>query len=178
MIEDSNRGPTFTREDVVAELNKQGVQVAMGEECAKPQPINMTGFEDLPSYGEREIEELIEEAIEYAAGPTITDSFLRHEARREWRHEMGKRFGHAFTKFYSHNRLRGNKIYSLRLGFQQTERELDQRKIETPEAGRLRQALRQFPDVSKYPEMNTQEKVAATKKISEACKKLVSLFAE
>ena len=178
MIEGSNRGPTFTREDVVAELDKQGVQVELGEERIKPQRINMIGFEDLPSYGEREIEELIEEAIEYVAGPTITDSFLRHEARREWRHEMGKRFGHAFTKFYSHNRLRGNKIYSLRLGFQQTERELDQRKIETPEAGRLRQALRQFPDVSKYPEMNTQEKVAATKKISEACKKLVSLFAE
>ncbi|MEK6808546.1 MAG: hypothetical protein AABY14_02570, partial [Nanoarchaeota archaeon] len=38
----------------------------------------------------------------------ITDSFEDHGLRREWRREMGAKFGTEFYYFYENNKLRGN----------------------------------------------------------------------
>ena len=93
----------------------------------------------------------------WLAYPTVTDNLSGHAERRELRGRLGLQNGSAFHDFYQHNKLKGGGLFTLATRFEMLSMEL--KHIESDKIAEIRDIAAGAPDISKYEEMTTEQKL-------------------
>jgi len=175
-------GPKLPEEELIKILTeKEGVGIERSAYPLREHEYNQAGFEELSWSVWESIETLVRDCEDYLASPMIQESFATHEERRSWRKKMAEKYGTAFIDLSRKNKLRGNTIVNLYMGFNQLIRDLETRNIRSPEADRVRDLVGKLPDLTKYRDLgegNNEKKIEFVRQIENVAKSFVELIAK
>ncbi len=177
-------GPkTYSTKEILAAIEAEGFEIKKQPSEIPFQKIDYSGLESDPLKFTKMVhgraDTFSKTAKAYLTGIIVTDSFgENHSKRREWRLVMKEKYGNEFIDLYLTNKLRINMISWVKGDLHSLASGLNIFKVHSPKADAIRKLAAEFPDISHYDEMNTEEKLEVTEKIDAICQSFLDLISQ
>lgn len=156
----------------------------VGERNPVPE-IDEARFGVLSPSAKGAMERMVESSVRYLGRSIVTDVFVDHVERREWRSKLIQDFGKESAAFLENNRLRGNAMTDVFMGAALLQRSLEREDNKLPDVERMRALITSIVAMGMpfqtfaltYDSLELEEKIAFVKELSGRLREYLALVA-